>query len=78
MANTTFDVEYDVAVVGGGAAGKAAALTAARGGLQVVILEKMGAAMGSAQHAEGACAFESSEQKAREGGSLHMPTKEEG
>lgn len=78
MSNISFDAEYDIAVVGGGAAGKSAALTAARGGLNVVILEKMGEAMGSAQHAEGACAFESSEQKARENGDLHMPTKEEG
>jgi len=78
MTSISFDVEYDLAVIGGGAAGKAAALTAAKGGLSVVILEKMPEAMGSAQHAEGACAFESSEQKAREGGNVHMPTKEEG
>lgn len=78
MGTYTFDVEYDVAVIGGGAAGKSAALMAARAGLNVVILEKMDAAMGSSMHAEGCCAFESSEQKAREGGEVHMPSKEEG
>lgn len=78
MSNIEFDVSYDVVVVGGGAAGKSAALTAARGGLSVVILEKMGSAMGSAQHAEGCAGFESSEQKLREGGEQHMPSKEEG
>lgn len=78
MSTYSFDTEYDLVVIGGGAAGKMAALIAKRGGLEVVILEKTGAAMGSAQHAEGSCAFESSESKARENGPLHMPTKEEG
>lgn len=78
MSNIEFDVEYDVVVVGGGAAGKSAALTAAKSGLSVVILEKMGAAMGSAQHAEGCAAFESSESKIRENGPVHMPTIKEG
>ena len=41
MSGISFDVEYDLAVIGGGAAGKSAALTAAKGGLNVVILEKM-------------------------------------
>ena len=42
MANSqSFDTEYDLIVVGSGASGKSAALTAARAGLKVVILEKM-------------------------------------
>lgn len=66
MSEQNFDVEYDLVIVGGGAAGKSAALEGAKNGLNVVILEKMGSALeGSSVYAEGTAAFESSEQKER-------------
>ncbi len=67
MTEHNFDAEYDLVVVGGGAAGKSAAYTAAQGGLSVCILEKMPTALeGSSVYAEGTAAFESSEQKERQ------------
>ncbi|HWQ74926.1 MAG TPA: FAD-binding protein [Syntrophomonas sp.] len=83
MAEKTysFDVEYDLVVVGGGGSGKSAALTAAQGGLRVALLEKMAETGGSSIYAEGTAAFESSEQKARkvpDHTGKHFPTKEEG
>ena len=79
--NISFDVEYDLVVIGGGGSGKSAALTGAQGGLRVALLEKMAETGGSSIYAEGTAAFESSEQKTRkvpdhEG--KHFPTKEEG
>jgi fumarate reductase flavoprotein subunit len=66
MTEQNFDAEYDLVVVGGGAAGKSAAYTAAQAGLSVCILEKMPTMLeGSCVYAEGTAAFESSEQKAR-------------
>lgn len=81
-----FDVEYDVAVVGGGGSGKSAAYTiATESDLSVVVLEKLAQTGGSSVYAEGTCASESSEQAARpqpdypgelpEG--AHFPTHEE-
>lgn len=75
------DAEYDLVVIGGGASGKSAALTAAQAGLSVALLEKLPQTGGSSVYAEGTAAFESSEQKARgvpdhEG--KHFPSKEEG
>ena len=58
-----FDTEYDLVVIGSGASGKSAALTAARAGKSVVILEKMPETGGLSVFAEGTAAFESSEQK---------------
>ncbi len=77
----SFDAEYDVVVIGSGGSGKSAALTAAQGGLNVALLEKMPQTGGTSIYAEGTAAFESSEQKARgvpdkEG--KKFPTKEEG
>ncbi len=75
------DAEYDLVVVGGGASGKSAALTAAQAGLSVVILEKMAETGGSSVYAEGTAAFESSEQKRRgtpEHEGKHFPLKEDG
>ena len=79
--NISFDVDYDLVVIGGGGSGKSAALTAAQGGLRVALLEKMAETGGSSIYAEGTAAFESSEQKARkvpEHEGKHFPTKEEG
>ncbi|TGE39331.1 FAD-dependent oxidoreductase [Desulfosporosinus fructosivorans] len=79
--NISFDVEYDLVVIGGGGSGKSAALTAAQGGLHVGLLEKMAETGGTSIYAEGTAAFESSEQKARkvpEHEGKHFPTKEEG
>jgi fumarate reductase flavoprotein subunit len=75
------DAEYDLVVIGGGGSGKSAALTAAQGGLSVALLEKMKETGGTSIYAEGTCAFESSEQKARKAPTAkggHFPTKEEG
>ena len=81
MANSqSFDTEYDLIVVGSGASGKSAALTAARAGLKVVILEKMPETGGTSVYAEGTAAFESSEQIARgvpSNPKYHFPTKKE-
>jgi fumarate reductase flavoprotein subunit len=80
---TAFDVDYDIVVIGSGAAGKSAALEGARQGLRVVVLEKAADTGGSSVFAEGQAAFESSEQKER-GTPLdtrftdHYPTKAEG
>jgi len=63
--NITFDVEYDLVVVGSGGSGKIAALTAAQGGLNVALLEKMPETGGTSVFTEGMAAFESSEQKER-------------
>ena len=75
-----FDVEYDLVVCGSGAAGKSAALIAARAGQKVVILEKMDQTGGSSVYAEGTGAFESIEQKERKvpaNPKYHFPTKQE-
>lgn len=85
MANK-FDAEYDLIVIGGGGAGKSAALTAAQeGNLRVALLEKMPETGGSSIYAEGTCAFESVEQKERkvppvtgELNQRHYPTREDG
>lgn len=77
--NISFDAEYDLVVIGSGASGTSAALTAAKAGLSVAILEKRERTGGSSRYAEGIGAFESSEQKARtapEG--AHFPSREEG
>ncbi|MDR0435039.1 MAG: FAD-dependent oxidoreductase [Gracilibacteraceae bacterium] len=81
MTTQGFDTEYDLIVAGSGASGKSAALTAAQAGLKVVIFEKMPETGGTSIYAEGTCAFESSEQKARGTPSnpkYHYPTKAEG
>ena len=75
-----FDTEYDLVVIGSGASGKSAALTAARAGKSVVILEKMPETGGLSVFAEGTAAFESSEQKKRVAPpdpKYHFPTKQE-
>lgn len=79
--NISFDVEYDLVVIGGGGSGKSAALTGVQGGLRVALLEKMAQTGGSSIYAEGTTGFDSSEQKERkvpdhEG--KHFPTREEG
>lgn len=79
--NQRIDAEYDVVVIGGGGSGKSAALTAKQAGLSVALLEKMPETGGSSVYAEGTCAFESSEQKARkepDDPGKHFPTKDEG
>jgi fumarate reductase flavoprotein subunit len=62
-ANNRKMVTYDVAVVGAGASGLAAALTAAQGGAKVIIFEKTGHAGGSSNYAEGMFAVESDLQR---------------
>jgi fumarate reductase flavoprotein subunit len=62
-ANDRKMVTYDVAVIGAGASGLAAALTAAEGGAKVVVFEKMGYAGGSSNYAEGMFAVESDLQR---------------
>lgn len=84
--NISFDVEYDLVVIGGGGAGKSAAYTAAtEGNLHVALLEKKAETGGSSIYAEGTCAYESSEQKERkvppitgELNQRHYPTREDG
>lgn len=81
VSDQQLDAEYDLVVVGGGASGKSAALTAAQAGLRVALLEKQAETGGTSVYAEGTAAFESSEQRSRgvpdhEG--KHFPTKEEG
>jgi fumarate reductase flavoprotein subunit len=80
--NQQVDAEYDVVVIGGGGSGKSAAYTAAKeGGLRVALLEKMPETGGTSIYAEGTCAFESSETRARkvpEDPGKHFPSKEEG
>ena len=76
-----FDTEYDLVVIGSGASGKSAALTAARAGKSVVILEKMPETGGLSVFAEGTAAFESSEQKRLgkpDHPDRHFPSKQEG
>lgn len=52
-ANTVSETPYDVAVVGGGAAGLVAALTAATAGLHVILLEKNQQVGGATARSEG-------------------------
>ncbi|MCL1898828.1 MAG: FAD-dependent oxidoreductase [Micrococcales bacterium] len=66
MPKYEFNAEYDVVVVGGGAAGKMAAYTAAKeGGLSVALLEKMPATGGTSVYTEDLAAFNSVEQQER-------------
>ncbi len=58
-------LEADVAVIGAGGAGLAAAVTAADGGANVIVLEKMPVAGGSTNYAKGIFAVESALQKER-------------
>jgi fumarate reductase flavoprotein subunit len=56
-------VGYDIVVIGAGASGLVAALTAAEGGAKVVVFEKMGHVGGSSNYAEGMFAVESDLQR---------------
>ncbi len=55
----------DIVVVGSGAAGMAAALTAAEGGASVILCEKLRHQGGTSNFAEGLCAIESRMQRQR-------------
>lgn len=59
----TIDLKADVAVVGAGGAGLAAALTLAEGGAKVIVFEKMPFVGGSTNFAEGIFAVESRFQR---------------
>jgi fumarate reductase flavoprotein subunit len=58
-------MEADVAVIGSGAAGMAAALTAAEGGAKVIVFEKMRHSGGTSNFAQGMFAVESDMQRQR-------------
>ena len=57
--NEVIEKSTDVVVVGSGAAGMAAALTAAEGGARVILCEKLRHQGGTSNFAEGLCAVES-------------------
>jgi fumarate reductase flavoprotein subunit len=57
------NTEADVVVIGSGAAGMAAALTAAEGGAKVIVFEKMGHHGGTSNFAQGMFAVESDMQR---------------
>ena len=59
----TINIDADVAVVGAGGTGLAAALTLAEGGAKVVVFEKMDVVGGSSNRAEGIFAVESRFQR---------------
>ena len=66
LKNTkTETMEADVVVVGAGAAGTAAALSAAEKGVKVIVLEKTPAPGGAGKIASGLFGVESSLQKAK-------------
>lgn len=58
-------METDIAVIGAGGAGLATAVTAAEGGADVIVLERMPMAGGATNYAKGIFAVQSSLQKAR-------------
>lgn len=60
-----FDAEYEIVVIGGGAAGLFAAAQAATNGNSVALLEKLDSLGGHGRYIEGSTAFESAEQKKR-------------